>query len=198
MLSIVLTFFVLLSAVSAVDTTNVSIKEYSNLDDNDDTLSVQNKLEISNEDSISETNIVNSHDDNLGNSHYDAILSNSINSDYENNNGTLKASFENIGAENNSYLSSTVDNVVSVSSDKSDVLGAKSKIATKLSVSDTTYNKANTIFKVTLKDNSSNTLKNQKVSLKVNGKTFSATTNKKGVASIKTNALSNTFFIFSI
>lgn len=190
MLSIVLTFFVLLSAVSAVDTTNVSIKEYSNLDDNDDTLSVQNKLEISNEDSISETNIVNSHDDNLGNSHYDAILSNSINSDYENNNGTLKASFENIGAENNSYLSSTVDNVVSVSSDKSDVLGAKSKIATKLSVSDTTYNKANTIFKVTLKDNSSNTLKNQKVSLKVNGKTFSATTNKKGVASIKTNALS--------
>ena len=98
MLSIVLTFFVLLSAVSAVDTTNVSIKEYSNLDDNDDTLSVQNKLEISNEDSISETNIVNSHDDNLGNSHYDAILSNSINSDYENNNGTLKASFENIGA----------------------------------------------------------------------------------------------------
>ena len=172
MLSIVLTFFVLLSAVSAVDTTNVSIKEYSNLDDNDDTLSVQNKLEISNEDSISETNIVNSHDDNLGNSHYDAILSNSINSDYENNNGTLKASFENIGAENNSYLSSTVDNVVSVSSDKSDVLGAKSKIATKLSVSDTTYNKANTIFKVTLKDNSSNTLKNQKVSLKVNGKTF--------------------------
>ena len=62
-----LTFFILLSAVSAVDNTNVSITEYSNLDDDVNASSIQNKLEISNEDSISETNIVNSHDDNLEN-----------------------------------------------------------------------------------------------------------------------------------
>ena len=193
-----MTFFMLFGAVSAVDTTNVSIQEYSNLDDDVDALSVQNKLEISNEDSISETNIVNSHDDNLEDYPSNAILSSSINSDYGDN-GTLKASFETIGTENTSYLSSSNNgvisiskdnNLVSVSSDNSDVLGANNKVATKLSVKDTTYNKANTIFKVTLNDNSGKTLNNQKVSLKVNGKTYSATTNKAGIASIKTASLS--------
>ena len=86
-----------MGAVSAVDSTNVSISEYSNLDDDVDTLSVQNKLEISNEYSISETNIVNSHDD---------------------NNGTLRASFASAGASDNlSSYSGGEDNILSVSND---------------------------------------------------------------------------------
>ena len=81
-----LTFFILLSAVSAVDNTNVSITEYSNLDDDVNASSIQNKLEISNEDSISETNIVNSHDDNLGNYPDEEVLNASADSYYEDNN----------------------------------------------------------------------------------------------------------------
>ena len=166
-----------MGAVSAVDSTNVSISEYSNLDDDVDTLSVQNKLEISNEYSISETNIVNSHDD---------------------NNGTLRASFASAGASDNlSSYSGGEDNILSVSNDDAVVSANSSgsnvanttKVPTMLSVSDTSYSKAGTIFKVTLKDNSSNALKGQKISLKVNGKTYSANTNNNGVASIKTAAL---------
>ena len=59
------------------DNTNVSITEYSNLDDDDNTLSVQNKLEISNEVSISEANIVNSQNDNLGDYSSNDVLSSS-------------------------------------------------------------------------------------------------------------------------
>ena len=85
---------------------------------------------------------------------------------------------------------SDIDDVVSVSSHNSDVLGNSSKVATKLSVSDTSYSKSGTVFKVTLKDNSGKALNNQKISLKVNGKTYSANTNNQGIASIKTAALS--------
>ena len=191
-----LTFFILLSAVSAVDNTNVSITEYSNLDDDVNASSMQNKLEISNEDSISETNIVNSHDDNLEEYPSGTVLSSSIISDYEDNNGTYDSSLV-IGEDDKLSLSSNeiiafsdVDNVVSVSSHNSDVLGNSSKVATKMSVGGTTYSKSGTVFKVTLKDNSSKALSNQKISLKVNGKTYSANTNKQGIASIKTAALS--------
>ena len=192
-----LTFFILLSAVSAVDNTNVSITEYSNLDDDVNASSIQNKLEISNEDSISETNIVNSHDDNLENYPSAIALSSSI-ADYEDNNGTYGASLESIGADDKLSLSSNEliaisdnDTVVRASLDNnSNLLGANSKVATKLSVSDTSYSKSGTVFKVTLKDNSSKVLTNQKISLKVNGKTYSANTNKQGIASIKTAALS--------
>ncbi|WP_295115804.1 transglutaminase family protein [uncultured Methanobrevibacter sp.] len=201
-----MTFFILLGAVSAVDTTNVSITEYSNLEDNVDSLSVQNKLEISNEDSISETNIVNSHDDNLEDYPSDSVLSSSLNSDYEDNNGTLGASFLKVSADensssvsNNDILSvSEDDSVVSVSSQNSEILGAASKVATKLSVSDTTYSKSGTVFKVTLKDNAGKALYNQKVLLKVNGKLFSAVTNKNGIASIKANALAIGFYTISL
>ena len=191
-----LTFCILLSAVSAVDNTNVSITEYSNLDDDVNASSMQNKLEISNEDSISETNIVNSHDDNLEEYPSDTVLSSSIISDYEDNNGTYDSSLV-IGEDDKLSLSSNeiiafsdVDNVVSVSSHNSDVLGNSSKVSTKMSVGGTTYSKSGTVFKVTLKDNSSKALSNQKISLKVNGKTYSANTNKQGIASIKTAALS--------
>ena len=61
-------FFLVIGAVSATDYINVSNTEDSNLiGDNDDSLSANDKLEISNEVSVSQTNIVNSHDDYLGN-----------------------------------------------------------------------------------------------------------------------------------
>ncbi len=60
-----LVFFLVLGAVSAADSADVSVKEDSNLDDDVQTSSSQDKLEISDEDSISETNMVNSQNDNL-------------------------------------------------------------------------------------------------------------------------------------
>ena len=44
-------------------------------------------------------------------------------------------------------------------------------------------------YTVTLKDNNGNVLKNKKISLKVNGKTYTANTNSKGVATFKLTKL---------
>ena len=58
-MTIVLMFFMIMGAVSAAESIDVSDTEDSNLiGDNDDSLSTNNKLEISSEDSISETNII--------------------------------------------------------------------------------------------------------------------------------------------
>lgn len=173
-----------------MDTTNVSVKEYSNLDDGVDTVSSQNKLEISNEVSISETNIVNSHDDNLNGIPSVVALSSTNNSNYEDNEGKLQASIAVVDDGSADVLAiSNENNVVSVSSDSSNVLSASKKVATKLSVGDTSYSKSGTVFKVTLKDASGKAIVGQKVSLKVNGKVFSALSNRYGVALIKTAAL---------
>lgn len=135
-----------------MDTTNVSVKEYSNLDDGVDTVSSQNKLEISNEVSISETNIVNSHDDNLNGIPSVVALSSTNNSNYEDNEGKLQASIAVVDDGSADVLAiSNENNVVSVSSDSSNVLSASKKVATKLSVGDTSYSKSGTVFKVTLK-----------------------------------------------
>ena len=76
--SLALMLFLVVGAVSAADVGNVSNTEDSNLaSDNVNSLSVENKLEVSSEDSISETNIVNSHDDNLNYYPTDSVLSSS-------------------------------------------------------------------------------------------------------------------------
>ncbi|WP_458404800.1 Ig-like domain-containing protein [Methanobrevibacter sp.] len=188
----------LIGAVSAVDSLNVSDTEYSNLiEDNDDSLSAQNKLEISSEDSISETNIVNSHDDNLGN-YPDESLSIYNDSYYEDNNHKQSTS-DNVAVINDTTLSlssSSTNNVATDSSSNNNVNAASSAVksatktvSTKLSISNTHYAKKATYFDVTLKDKSGNPLTNQKVSLKVKGVTYSAKTNKNGVARIKAASL---------
>ena len=76
--------FFVMGAVSAGDINDVSTKEDSNLiNGNVNSLSTNDKLEVSSEDSISETNIVNSHDDNLGS--YPVETLNSTVSNYEDN-----------------------------------------------------------------------------------------------------------------
>ena len=79
-----------MGAVSASDINDVSTKEDSNLiKDNVNSLSTNDKLEVSSENSISETNIVNSHDDNLGSYPSDEVLNSSADSYYEDNNQKL-------------------------------------------------------------------------------------------------------------
>ena len=170
--------FLLVGAVSAVELNNVSSTEDSNLaTDNVDALSVENKLEVSSEDSISETNIVNSHDDDLDN-HLDDALKSAREDDYGNvqtsDNGVV-----NDGTSGNDVLSASSDNKVSDSS----------KISSSVDVFDTHYAKSATYFKVTLKDNNGKAIGNQKISLNVNGKSYSAVSDNSGIASVKTAAL---------
>lgn len=204
-----------MGAVSAVDSLNVVTTEDSNfMGDNDDSLSAENKLEISSEYSISETNIVDSHDDNLGNIPDDEALG--ISADSENVTGA--ESYDDLSAgsfeDNNQPISSnivevesddvigssgsSIDGVVAASSSNNvvgaagdTVLGPDSAtlITTKLTVSDAHYGKSATYFKVTLKDKDGNPLSKQKVSLKVKKKVYSAFTNAKGKAWIKTVSL---------
>jgi hypothetical protein len=188
--------FLFIAAASAADSINVSDTEYSNLmSSNDDSLSAENKLEISSEDSISETNIVNSHDDNLGSCSEEVL---NASSDSGNNIDHILTS-ENTEVAHNTLGSSvsSSNSVITVVS-SNDVVGADSSaktsvkptpVSTKLSVSDTTYAKSATCFKVTLKDKNGKALANQKVTLKVNKKTYSAFTDAKGIASIKTASL---------
>ena len=169
--------FLLIGAVSAAEVNNVSSTEDSNLiSDNDDSLSVENKLGVSNENSISDTNIVNSHDDDLNNCLDNDVLK----STYEDNYGQVQTSNSDVAANETSN-----DDVLSVSSD--DNLTAKS-VSTTLEVSDTHYAKSATYFKVTLKGDGKG-ISGQKISLKVNGKTYSAVSDANGIASIKTAAL---------
>ena len=204
-ISFALIFFLLVGVVGAVDTTNVSITEDSNLDDNVDTLSAQNKLEISNGDSISETNIVNSHDDNLENSP-DTVLSSSITSDYENDSRNVEpslAAFDDdvvvASSSNNSAVPvSSGSNVLSVSSQDSNLVAAKAKVATSLTVANAYYNKTSTIFKVTLVDKSNKVIAGQTISFKVNGVTYSAKTTKYGNAYVFAKSLAVGTYTVSI
>ena len=189
--------FLAVGAVSATESINVSDTEDSNLEDDDSSLSTQDKLEISSEDSISETNIVNSHDDNLGNYPSEYAV-NSTDSYYGDNSQEKSTSQNGSGTIDNTLgTSSSSSNEVVADSSSNDQVGAAStanksvtkKVSTSLSISNAHYAKSATYFDVTLKDNSGKTLANQKVSLKVNGKTYSAKTNAKGIASIKTAAL---------
>ena len=178
-------FFVVLGATCAAEITDASITEDSNLTtDNANALSQEN-LEVSNEDSISETNLVISHDDNLEDYPEDNSLKTSDDSYYEDK-GEQILGLANDEIDEN--LSVAVDqSIVSISS-KHSVL-TQSKIATKIMVSNTHYDKSATYFKVTLQDSTGKTLSNQKVSLKVNSKTYSATTDQNGLATVKTASL---------
>ena len=60
------------------------------------------------------------------------------------------------------------------------------KTSTKLTVDSAHYSKSNTIFKVILQDKDGNLLNNKTITLKINGKTYSATTDINGSAYVKT------------
>ncbi len=199
-MSLVLMLFLAIGSISATESINVSDTEDSNLiGDNDDSLSAQNKLEVSSEDSISETNIVNSHDDNLGNYPDDDALKSNNESYYGVNNQQSTSGDVAVVEDNTlSSSSSSNDNLAAGDSSTDDVIAASTTdqsvktataVSTGLSISDTHYAKSATYFDVTLKDNDGNALTEQKIILKVDGKKYSGVTNSKGIASIKTKSL---------
>ena len=176
LLSVVLIFFLLIGGVCAVDSDNVSIKEDSNLDDSVSVLSSQNKLEISNEVSISETNIVNSQNDNLEN----ASSVSAINS--EEDNGDLQASNSEVDDINTAILKSS----------NNEILTAKNtdKVPADISVISATSNNANSIFKVKLTDSETgDVLVGRTVNLFLDGNNLAGKTDENGIAQITAGSL---------
>ena len=110
----------------------------------------------------------------------------------------LQLTYSDVEADALSSIGSSSDSALAASSSE-DIVGAAgltdsstksaTPISTKLTVSDTHYDKSATQFKVTLKDKSGKALANQKISLKVNKKSYTAYTNANGVASFKTERL---------
>ena len=92
---------------------------------------------------------------------------------------TYTASISYAGDEN--YKSSSISSKVTVSKGVSKLIAKaktfKAKVKTKK-------------FSVTLKDSKNRVLKGKKLTIKVKGKTYTATTNKKGVATFKITKLS--------
>ena len=155
-----------MGSVCASDVTNVSDTEDSNLIQDNNVLSSQN-LEVSNENSISETNIVNSHDDNLN--------------DYPDNPLGISAD----DGDNLSSSDGDGNGSVLSASDDSDLLTAKQ--TSSLTIANTHYNKI-VKFQVTLKAGGK-AISGQKVTLTVNGKSYSGTTGSNGIATIATTNL---------
>ena len=174
-------FLVLAGTACATDISNVSITEDSNLTNDNAYALSQEKLEVSSDVSISETNMVNSHDDNLKDYPEDDVLSGT--ESYYEDNGDLKSSPVNYSSEIS--VSSTDDLLLGSSSE--DVVSAGT--STSLSVSDAHYGSSATYFQVTLQDKSGKALTGEKVSLKVNGKTYSGVTDGNGIADIKAASL---------
>lgn len=175
--SFVLLFFFIVGATSAVDLNNVSNTENLNLMADDvDSISVRDNLEVPMGDSISQNNMVDSHEN------FSNYSDNSNLSSYENN-------YEDIHASDFMEIdNSKKSNLLSVSAGDN-LISASSKISVKVTMSDTHYSKSATYFRVTLKDVNGKVIASQKVSLKINGVTYTATTSINGIATVKTAAL---------
>ena len=177
-------FFVLIGSVCAVEVSDVSNTEDSNLtNDNVSTLS-QEKLEVSSVNSISETNLVNSHDDNLDDYPKDSLL-NAIDESYYEDNGENACLAK---QDTNEAISVSNDNVVLNKYIDDSNLSTSDKIGTAITVRNMYYS-TTTVFKVVLQDVNGNYLKKQTVSLKVNGKEYTGETSNNGNADIQTETL---------
>lgn len=178
-------FFVLLGTACAVDISASNTEDSNLTSDNVNALS-QEKLEVSSDNSISETNIVNSHDDNLNDYPGGSAL------------GSAASYYEDNGDQKLGLANSDIGDCVAVSSNNA-VLGSHStssslkssdKVATTLDVSNTHYDGKAAQFKVTLQDANGKALTKCKLSLNVDGKTYYGYTNSNGAAYVKTTALS--------
>lgn len=78
--------------------------------------------------------------------------------------------------------------ILTINSNESELGGGKT--ATIITINDAHYGGSSTYFKVNLIDKNKNALKNQKISLTINGKTYEGTTDDSGVALIKATSLS--------
>ena len=194
MISVVLLFLVLLGAVSAVDISASNTEDSNLTNDNVNTLS-QEKLEVSSDDSISKTNIVNSHDDNLNDYPEDSVLRSCSESYYEDN-GDQKLGLANDDIVNTVSVSS--ENIALGSYVGNSPLTTSSKVSTTLNISNTHYDSSATQFRVILQDKNGNNLANKKITLKVNNKVYSGATNKNGAVYIKTSPLAIGSYTISV
>ena len=177
-------FFMVIGSVCAVEINDVSNTEDSNLTNDNAVALSQEKLEVSSVNSISETNLVNSHDDNLNDYPEDSILSSIDESYYEDNGEKVGLANENTSET----ISVSNDDVVLDKCIEDSSVSDSDKIGTTITVRNMHYSNT-TVFKVVLQDIDGNYLKKQTVSLKVNGKEYTGKTTNNGNAYIQTETL---------
>lgn len=188
LISFALLLFMILGTASAADSTDVSIQEDSNLDDGVQTPFSQDKLEISDEDSISDTD--GSQNDNLAYS--DEAVDNG-NGSNENNDNNLQTSDVDDDVEGSS--SSAGDAEVASSNDKTVTKSsesAQSKHNTTLTPDTAeTYilPKSTYDFTVTLKTADNVPISGVKIYFSYNNKKVTSVTDKNGRATITIPAL---------
>ncbi|MCR5026278.1 MAG: transglutaminase [Methanobrevibacter sp.] len=165
--SIVCVLFLLIGSVSAVDSNNVT--DNSNLlKENNVVFSTPNM--VSSNDSISQTNLANSRDDNLNNYYSGAPVGSS-----SQNNNVLESQY------------SSKDGIQVSEVKPTSLVGNDTEL----------YFKNGTSFKVILSDNEGNSLPNQTVIFTINNNNYTRTTNSDGIASIKINLNSGNYNIVS-
>lgn len=182
--------FLVLGAVSAADSTDVQVKEDSNLDDGVQTSLSQDKLEISDGDSISNANTVNSQDDDL--SYSDEAVADG-NGSNENNGEDLQAS--DVEDNNNDVVDlspSGSDDDLSLNDGESVSESTQNKANTKI-IPDTadTYILPNSqyYFTVTLKSADNKPISGAKIYFTFSDKKVTSLTDKNGKATITIPAL---------
>jgi len=169
-ISMVIIMLFMISSVSAVDLNNAS--DNSNLlqyDNNKVVFSSQN-LDVSSNDSISDTKFVNSRNDNLNDYPFDTLINNNLGS------GDI------LGLQ---YIS---ENIIQDNGTNETILvGNDTEM----------YFKNGTSYKVLLTDNNGSPLSNQSIQFSINGNTYNRTTNENGTASILINLHAGNYNITS-
>ena len=166
-LSIVCVLFLLIGSVSAVDSSNVT--DGSNIiKENNVVFSTPNT--VSSNDSISQTNLANSRDDNLNNYYSGSPVGSS-----SQNNNVLESQY------------SSKDGIQLSEVNPTSLVGNDTEL----------YFKNGTSFKVFLSDNGGNPLSGQPIIFTINNNNYTRTTNSDGIASIGINLNSGNYNIVS-
>ena len=197
--SVLIVFFISLGAVYASDADNVTI-DNSNLIKDDSVLSSYN-LEVSSNNSISENNLINSHNDNLIED-----SSNSSSESYGENSYDENGYEENVNNDDSVYVDDD-HNISTEDAQYSEVISENTTTNNDVNSSNQTYfdsdnlvlyYKNGTQWVITLYDENGNPLSYQNISFVINGETYWRVTDEFGNAYLDINLRPGNYSITSI
>ena len=197
--SVLIVFFISLGAVYASDADNVTI-DNSNLIKDDSVLSSYN-LEVSSNNSISENNLINSHNDNLIED-----SSNSSSESYGENSYDENGYEENVNNDDSVYVDDN-HNISTEDAQYSEVISENTTTNNDVNSSNQTYfdsdnlvlyYKNGTQWVITLYDENGNPLSYQNISFVINGETYWRVTDEFGNAYLDINLRPGNYSITSI
>ena len=197
--SVLIVFFISLGAVYASDADNVTI-DNSNLIKDDSVLSSYN-LEVSSNNSISENNLINSHNDNLIED-----SSNSSSESYGENSYDENGYEENVNNDDSVYVDDD-HNISTEDAQYSEVISENTTTNNDVNSSNQTYFDSDNLvlyyiyvtqWVITLYDENGNPLSYQNISFVINGETYWRVTDEFGNAYLDINLRPGNYSITSI